>query len=86
MKFKTRLIIAFFTVIMVPVVLTSLFILLLGRYQISSIEKTYGLTGTTVEVLTNPVQVLGQLTVEPATNCGRRLWRIRISWRTHLSE
>ena len=44
MKFKTRLIIAFFTVIMVPVVLTSLFILLLGRYQISSIEKTYGLT------------------------------------------
>ena len=53
MKFKTRLIIAFFTVIMVPVVLTSLFILLLGRYQISSIEKTYGLTGTTVEVLTN---------------------------------
>ena len=65
MKFKTRLIIAFFTVIMVPVVLTSLFILLLGRYQISSIEKTYGLTGTTVEVLTNPVQVLGQLTVEP---------------------
>ena len=65
MKFKTRLIIAFFTVIMVPVVLTSLFILLLGRYQISSIEKTYGLTGTTLEVLTNPVQVLGQLTVEP---------------------
>lgn len=65
MKFRTRLIIAFFTVIMVPVVLTSLFILLLGRYQISSIEKTYGLTGTTVEVLTNPVQVLGQLTVEP---------------------
>ena len=59
------IVIAFFTVIMVPVVLTSLFILLLGRYQISSIEKTYGLTGTTLEVLTNPVQVLGQLTVEP---------------------
>ena len=51
MKFKTRLIIAFFTVIMVPVVLTSLFILLLGRYQISSIEKTYGLTGTPVRFL-----------------------------------
>ena len=65
MKFKTRLIIAFFTVIMIPVALTSLFILLLGRYQISSIEKTYGLTGTTLEVLSNPVQVFGQLTVEP---------------------
>lgn len=65
MKFKTRLIVAFFTVIMVPILLASLAILLLGRYQISSIEKTYGLKSTSLEVLSNPVQVLGQLTVEP---------------------
>ena len=65
MKFKTRLIIAFLTVIMIPVALTSLFVLLLGRYQISAIEKTYGLTGTTVEVLANPIQVLEKLTIEP---------------------
>lgn len=65
MKFKTRLIIAFLTVIMIPVALTTVFVLLLGRYQISTFEKTYGLSGTTIEALTNPIQVLEKLTVEP---------------------
>lgn len=65
MKFKTRLIVAFLTVIMIPVALTTVFVLLLGRYQISTIEKNYGLSGTTIEVLTNPIQVLERLTVKP---------------------
>ena len=62
MKFKTRLIIAFLAVIMVPVLLTSLFIMLIGQYQLSAIEKTYGISGTSLEALTNPLQVMGRLT------------------------
>ena len=65
MKFKTRLIVAFVTVITLPIILTSLCIVLMGRYQISSIEKTYEISDTTVESLANPVKVLGQLTEKP---------------------
>lgn len=65
MKFKTRLLVAFLTVVMVPIVLTSLLVLLLGRYQLSAIEKTYGIKETTVEALSNPLQVMGRTTIEP---------------------
>ena len=41
MKLKTRLIIAFLTVILIPVLLTYLMVCGLSRYQINSIEKTY---------------------------------------------
>lgn len=62
MKLKTRLIIAFLTVILIPIVLTFAMVCLLGRYQISAIEKTYEITGTTVESLSNSVQVLSRIT------------------------
>ena len=62
MKLKTRLIIAFLTVILIPILLTVAMVCLLGRYQMSAIEKTYEITGTTVESLSNPVQVLARLT------------------------
>ncbi len=65
MKFRTRLIIAFVTVVILPILLTSLFIVLLSRFQLSSIEETYGLEGTSVESLSNPVKVMGQLTERP---------------------
>ena len=44
MKLKTRLIIAFFTITLIPIVLSGAMIMLLGRYQMGAIEKTYGVT------------------------------------------
>lgn len=65
MKFKNRLIIAFFTIILIPIILSTAVITLLGRYQIGAIEKTYGVTGTTVESLSNPMQLLSRVTEKP---------------------
>lgn len=65
MKFKTRLIIAFFTIILIPVVLSTAMIIVLGRYQIGAIDRAYGITGTTVESLSNPMQVLSRVTEKP---------------------
>lgn len=65
MKFKTRLIIAFFTITLIPVLLSSIMIIVLGRYQIGAIDKAYGITGTTVESLSNPMQVLSRVTEKP---------------------
>lgn len=62
MKLKTRLIIAFFTITLIPIILSGAMIMLLVRYQMGAIEKTYGITGTTVESLSNPMQVLGGMT------------------------
>ena len=65
MKFKSKLIIAFLTIILIPILMSATMIFVLGRVQISSIEKTYGITGTTVESMSNSVQVLGRLTEKP---------------------
>ena len=62
MKLKMRLIIAFITVITLPVFLTSLAIVGFGQYQIKAIEKTYGITGTTYETFSNPTQIFNRLT------------------------
>ena len=62
MKLKTRLIIAFLTVILIPIFLTVSMVCLLGHYQISAIEKTYEISGTTVASLSNSAQVLSRLT------------------------
>ena len=65
MKLKTRLIVAFITVTILPVILSALFILLVGKYQLSTIEKNYEISGTSVQMLSNPMKILGQLTVQP---------------------
>lgn len=65
MKLKTRLIVAFITITTLPVILSTLFILLVGNYQLNAIEKTYEITGTSVQTLSNPMKMLGQLTVQP---------------------
>ena len=65
MKLKTRLIVAFLTVILIPIFLTVIMAFFLGQYQISAIEKTYGISGTTVESFSNPAQVLSRLTEKP---------------------
>ena len=65
MKLKTRLIIAFITVTIIPIVLSVTIIWLLSMYQMSSIEKTYGITDATFESFTNSLQVLSRVTEEP---------------------
>ncbi len=62
MKLRTRLIIAFFTITLLPIILSASMIFVLGRFSLSSIEKTYGIQGTTVETLSNSVQVLSRVT------------------------
>ena len=46
MKLKTRLTISFVTILILPLVVAGLFVWGLAKYQISTIEKTYGVTGT----------------------------------------
>lgn len=65
MKFRTRLVISFLIVILIPIFLSVTMVCIIGRYQISSIEKTYGITGTTVDSFSNSIQVLSSLTEEP---------------------
>ena len=65
MKLKTRLSIAFLTLILIPIVLTVTMVCLLGRYQISAIEKTYEISGTTVKSFSNSVLVMSRLTEKP---------------------
>ena len=62
MKFKTRLGVAFFTIIFVPLILSTTLVFGMLKYQIHSIDETYGITGTTIENLSNSVQVLAKLT------------------------
>lgn len=62
LKLKTRLIIAFITMITFPVLLTSLAVVGFGHYQMRAIEKTYGITGATYESFSNPLQIFNRLT------------------------
>ncbi|MDD3139740.1 MAG: HAMP domain-containing sensor histidine kinase [Lachnospiraceae bacterium] len=62
MKLKTRLIVAFVTIIALPIALTIMVIFGFGQYQINAIEETYGITGTTYKNLSNSIQVFNQLT------------------------
>ena len=62
MKLKTRLIIAFLTVILIPILLTATIACLFGKYQMSAIEKTYEITGMTTESLSNSVSLMSRLT------------------------
>ena len=65
MKFKTRLVVAFFTIILIPLALSSALVCMVGKYQLSSIEKNYGIKNTTVESLASSVTVLTRLTEQP---------------------
>ncbi len=64
MKLKTRLIIAFLTIILIPIVLTVAMVTVMSKLQISAFEENYGLTGTTVESLSNSTQIFSRITEE----------------------
>lgn len=62
MKLKTRLIIAFFVIICVPIILTMLALVGFSQYQIRSLEESLGISGVTYESMSDSVQVLNQAT------------------------
>lgn len=60
MKLRTRLVIAFVTVIIFPILLSGMVIYGFWHYKLGSIEKNYGVTGSTYDSLSNPVNVLNK--------------------------
>lgn len=62
MKLKTRLIIAFITVTILPLCLSIAVIFAFSRLQLRTIEKNYGITGATYESFSNPVRMLSKAT------------------------
>ena len=65
MKLKNRLVVAFLTITVIPIVLSVTMVCVFARFQIGAIEKTYGISGTTVESLSNTTEVLTKLTEKP---------------------
>ena len=79
MKLKTRLVIAFFTIIIIPVLMAAMMVSMVCHYQIGVVEKNYGITGTTISDFTNSMQVLARVT-EKRQNWISLIknWRIRM--------
>ena len=62
MKLKTRLIIGFITVMILPLILSLTVITIFGQFQIRSIERNYGITGADYTIITNPISALNKVT------------------------
>lgn len=62
MKLKTRLIIGFVTVILLPVALSVIVLWGYSQYHFATFEKTYGIQGADYGVISNPVNILNQMT------------------------
>lgn len=62
MKLKSRLIIAFLIMIAMPVVLISIAAGTIVRFQMYSIHESYDVEAKTIQVITNPIQILNRIT------------------------
>ena len=62
MKLKQRLIIAFFVMILIPVVLFTAAGSAIMKYQVSALQESYDVETDTVQMFVNPMQVLSRLT------------------------
>ena len=62
MKLKTRLIIGFMSVIILPLHLSVAVIFAFSQFQMRAIEKTYGISGTDYKMLANPVTIMDEVT------------------------
>lgn len=62
MKLKHRLIIAFLIMIAMPVILISLAAGTIVRFQMDSIHESYDVEAKTIQVITNPIQILNRIT------------------------
>lgn len=62
MKLKQRLIIAFFVMILIPVVLFTAAGSAIMKYQVSALQESYDVETDTVQMFVNPMQILSRLT------------------------
>ena len=62
MKLKTRLIIGFMSVIILPLCLSIAAIFAFAQFQIRAIEKTYGINSIGYQVISNPITVMDEMT------------------------
>ena len=62
MKLKTRIIISFFTIILVPLVFTSIAFVGFMRIQLASIRQEYNIQDATYESLSNNISLLNKMT------------------------
>lgn len=62
MKLKHRLIIAFLIMIAMPVILISIAAGTIVRFQMDSIHESYDVEAKTIQVITNPIQILNRIT------------------------
>jgi signal transduction histidine kinase len=62
MKLKDRLFTAFFIMIAMPVLLLAITACTIISLQMNSIQKSYDVEGGTVQIITNPIQILNRLT------------------------
>lgn len=62
MNLKNRLIIAFLIMIALPVMLISITAGTIVRFQMDSIHESYDVEAKTIQVITNPIQILNRIT------------------------
>ena len=62
MNIKHRLIVAFLIMIAMPVVLISITAGTIVRFQMDSIHESYDVEAQTIQVITNPIQILNRIT------------------------
>jgi signal transduction histidine kinase len=64
MKLKTRIVISFFVLILIPIIFTGVTLVLFSQYQLNTIEKRYGIEDATYESLSNTTQILSGMTTQ----------------------
>lgn len=57
MKLRTRLIITFLVIVILPIILFCITFFGIGRYQIKAVEKAFGIEGDFYDILSNSVRV-----------------------------
>ena len=65
MKLRNRLIVAFLAITVIPIILSMTLVLVFAKLQLGAIDRTYGISGTTVETLSNSTEVLARLAKKP---------------------
>jgi signal transduction histidine kinase len=63
MKLKTRLVVAFLIILVVPIILVGIAFMGFSRYQMNIIEKNYGIT-VSIDNVSDSMQVIGKSTQE----------------------
>ena len=63
MKFKTRILITFLTIVLLPLVLTSIAFVSIGGYLMNA-HKEYGIVNTSYTMISDPTQIFEQISGE----------------------